>query len=79
MRLLFLDSTGFEGRCDAVLFSKEMSFTPPNDLPALAALRRGGSYDLLAGINLPPELRVGDIVAELEPQPVGRLDLKAAP
>src|ERR1035441_7226470 len=73
------DLTGFEGRCDAVLFSKEMSFTPPNDLPTLAALRRGGSYDLGGAINLPPDLRVGDIVAELEPQPVGRLDLKAAP
>jgi hypothetical protein len=52
------DLTGFEGRCDAILFSKEMSFTPPNDLPTLAALRRqalglpeapedGGSYDLV--------------------------------
>ena len=51
------DLTGFEGRCDAVLFARDLSFTPPNDLPALAALRRealglpeapedGGSYDL---------------------------------
>jgi hypothetical protein len=52
------DLTGFEGRCDAILFSRDLSFTPPNDLPALAALRRqalglpeapedGGSYDLV--------------------------------
>ena len=52
------DLTGFEGRCDAVLFARDLSFTPPNDLPALAAFRRqalglpeapedGGSYDLV--------------------------------
>jgi FAD dependent oxidoreductase len=52
------DLTGFEGRCDAVLFSRDLSFTPPNDLTTLAALRRqalglpeapedGGSYDLV--------------------------------
>jgi hypothetical protein len=79
MKLLLLDLTGFEGRCDAVLFSQDLSFTPPNSLKALAALRRGGSYDLVGGINLPPNLRVGDIVAGLEPQAVGRLDVKAAP
>jgi NADPH-dependent 2,4-dienoyl-CoA reductase/sulfur reductase-like enzyme len=42
------------------LFSRDLSFTSPNDLPALAALRRealglpkapedGGSYDLVVG------------------------------
>ena len=52
------DLTGFEGRCDAILFSRDPSFTPPNDLAALVALRRqalglpeapedGGSYDLV--------------------------------
>src|ERR1019366_693043 len=52
------DLTGFEGRCDAILFAKDAGFTPPNDLAALAALRRealglsetpedGGSYDLV--------------------------------
>ena len=52
------DLTGFEGRCDAVLFAGDLSFTPPNDPPALAAFRRqalglpeapedGGSYDLV--------------------------------
>jgi hypothetical protein len=52
------DLTGFEGRCDAILFSQDLSFTPPNDLAALSALRRqalglpeapedDGSYDLV--------------------------------
>jgi hypothetical protein len=52
------DLTGCEGRCDAIVFSRNSGFTPPNDLPALAALRRqalglpeapedGGSYYLI--------------------------------
>jgi hypothetical protein len=52
------DLTGFEGRCDAVLFCHDLSFTPPNEASALAAFRRqalelpeapedGGSYDLI--------------------------------
>ena len=52
------DLTGFEGRCDAILFSKDDSFIPPNELAALTAFRRqslglpekpddGGSYDLV--------------------------------
>ena len=77
MMLFLLDLTGVEGRCEAVLFSQGLSFAPPKDLPALAALRRGGGYDLVGGINLPPNLRVGDMVVELEPQAVGRLDVKA--
>jgi hypothetical protein len=31
---------GFEGRCDAVLFCSDLEFEPPNDLLALAKLRR---------------------------------------
>ncbi len=34
------DLTGFEGRCDAIVFSAEEDFTPPNEGPALAAFRR---------------------------------------
>jgi FAD dependent oxidoreductase len=34
------DLTGFEGRCDAVFFSKELSFQPPSEPHALAAFRR---------------------------------------
>lgn len=52
------DLTGFEGRCDAVLFSKDLAFTPPNEFNALQTFRRkalglsneptdGGTYDLV--------------------------------
>ncbi|HWH68511.1 MAG TPA: FAD-dependent oxidoreductase, partial [Candidatus Sulfotelmatobacter sp.] len=52
------DLTGFEGRCDAILFSKDVEFRPPNDLAGLTALRQqllklptqpeeGGHYDLV--------------------------------
>ncbi len=52
------DLTGFEGRCDAVLFSKDTNFNPPNELAALTKFRRvtlglpeepedGGEFDLV--------------------------------
>ena len=52
------DLTGFEGRCDAVLFSRDIHFQPPNELAALTQFRRaalglsdepedGGEYDLV--------------------------------
>ncbi len=52
------DLTGFEGRCDAILFARDLHFTPPNDLPTLTPFRRqvlglaeipedGGQYDLV--------------------------------
>jgi hypothetical protein len=52
------DLTGFEGRCDAVLFCRDLDFKPPNELSALRPFRRralglpetpedGGSYDLV--------------------------------
>ena len=52
------DLTGFEGRCDAVLFCKDPDFIPANDLAALTKFRRallglpeqpddGGSFDLV--------------------------------
>ena len=52
------DLTGFDGRCDAILFSSEVGFQPPNDLAGLSRLRRkllklpgkpdrGGSFDLV--------------------------------
>ena len=34
------DLTGFEGRCDAIVFTTDPDFTPPNDGPALADFRR---------------------------------------
>jgi hypothetical protein len=35
------DLTGFEGRCDAIVFSKDVGFVPPNEAAALARFRRG--------------------------------------
>jgi len=34
------DLTGFEGRCDAIVFSSDMRFTPPNEGREMAAFRR---------------------------------------
>jgi hypothetical protein len=52
------DLTGFEGRCDAVLFCSDVDFQPPNELVALTQFRRavlglpnqpedGGQFDLV--------------------------------
>ena len=52
------DLTGFEGRCDAVLFANDATFQPPNELAALTKFRRtalalpdapedGGTFDLV--------------------------------
>lgn len=57
-RIALHDLTGFEGRCDAVLFCRDAAFTPPHDGSALAKFRRsalglsdapedGGSFDLV--------------------------------
>jgi len=52
------DLTGFEGRCEAILFCKDLDFEPLNDIEALTKFRRhllglpnqpddGGQYDLV--------------------------------
>ncbi|MHC4560220.1 MAG: FAD-dependent oxidoreductase [Planctomycetota bacterium] len=52
------DLTGFEGRCDVVLFTKDLSFKPPNNDPYMTTWRRtlldipkepseAGRYDLV--------------------------------
>jgi hypothetical protein len=52
------DLTGFEGRCEAILFCKDVDFTPVHDVQALTKFRRrllglpdqpddGGRYDLV--------------------------------
>jgi len=52
------DLTGFEGRCEAILFCKDTSFIPANDIASLTRFRRallglpdqpddGGEYDLV--------------------------------
>ncbi len=58
VRLALRDLTGFEGRCDAILFARDPDFAPPNSDPAMAAFRRAclglpeqpepaGSFDLV--------------------------------
>lgn len=39
-RLALHDLTGFEGRCDAILFSADPDFSPPNSDPEMAAFRQ---------------------------------------
>ncbi len=46
------DLTGFEGRCDAMLFTDDMAMVPPNELEAMTSWRRGL-------LNLPDELEDG--------------------
>ena len=40
LRLALHDLTGFEGRCDAILFTRDLSFAPPNKDPEMGAFRR---------------------------------------
>lgn len=40
VKLALHDLTGFNGRCDALLFSDDLKFIPPNDIETLYALRR---------------------------------------
>jgi hypothetical protein len=44
------DLTGFNGRCDAIILTKDLNFTPPNELNALAQFRQ-------SHLNLPAETR----------------------
>lgn len=57
-RIALHDLTGFEGRCDALLFARDPQFVPPHNGEELAALRRrllglpeqpeeAGSFDLV--------------------------------
>jgi len=48
VQLALHDLTGFEGRCDAIVFSSDMRFTPPGEPEALAAFR-------CAALGLPDE------------------------
>jgi FAD dependent oxidoreductase len=58
VKLALHDLTGFEGRCEAVLFCKDIDFKPSNDVAALTKFRRkllglpdqpdqGGSFDFI--------------------------------
>jgi hypothetical protein len=44
------DLTGFEGRCDAILFCRNSDFQPPNELAAMTPFRRA-----VLGLREPPE------------------------
>ena len=57
-KLALHDLTGFEGRCEAILFCKDPNFKPVNDITALTKFRRdlqglplipadGGTYDFI--------------------------------
>ncbi|WP_343702061.1 FAD-dependent oxidoreductase [Chitinophaga sp.] len=57
-KLVMKDLTGFNGRCDAILFTDALKFTPPNTLATLNAFRNkvlhtsstpadGGHFDLV--------------------------------
>ncbi len=57
VHLTLRDMTGFNGRCDAILFTKDQEFLPPDDIGNLRSLRQkllktekqldGGEYDLI--------------------------------
>jgi len=49
-KLALHDLTGFEGRCDAIVFTRDLSFRPPNEGKAMAEFRRG-----LLGLSGQPE------------------------
>ncbi|WP_233231561.1 FAD-dependent oxidoreductase [Tichowtungia aerotolerans] len=51
--LALLDMTGFDGRCDALYFTRDVDAVPPNDLKELAAWR-----NRLAGIAETPSAAV---------------------
>ena len=40
VRLAIHDLTGFDGRCDAIVFTRDSDFTPPNSDPEMADFRR---------------------------------------
>lgn len=48
VELALHDLTGFEGRCDAILFTKDLSYSPPNDLEPMDQWRK-------AMLDLPAE------------------------
>lgn len=59
MRVELHDLTGFDGRCDAILFTTDQAFVPPNEPgPAMEAWRKG----LLGLPDLPPSAGQFDVV-----------------
>ncbi len=58
IQLTLHDLTGFDGRCDAILFSTDSKFTPPNRDPEMARFRR----ELLGIPEIPPSTGEYDLV-----------------
>ncbi|MBN2360900.1 MAG: FAD-dependent oxidoreductase [Deltaproteobacteria bacterium] len=56
--LALVDKTGFDGRCDALFFTRDLDFTPPGDAQALLTWRRG----LLGLPGTPPSAGSFDLV-----------------
>ena len=80
-KVVLHDLTGFEGRCDAVFFSKDIDFQPPNDKESLSLLRRrlldlpaepedAGQFDLI--------VVGGGIAGTCAAVSAARLDLRVA-
>lgn len=57
-KLALVDNTGFEGRVDAILLSKDSGFTPPADFAAMNSLRK----KLLGLPEVAPETEEYDLV-----------------
>ena len=58
VKLTVRDLTGFDGRCDAILFSTDHGLTPPNEDPVMAKFRR----ELLGFPEMPPVTGEYDLV-----------------
>jgi hypothetical protein len=82
LKLTLHDLTGFEGRCDAIVFSSDPSFSPPNKDPEMRAFRSeclghpdkpepAGEYDLV--------VTGGGIGGTCAAVTAARLGLKVAP
>lgn len=57
IELTLRDLTGFNGRCDALFFTRDLSFIPPQNGPELAEFRRK-----MLGIGAPKEAGAYDMV-----------------
>lgn len=58
VELTLHDLTGFAGRCDAILFTKDLSYNPPNDMAPMDQWRKG----MLGLPNQPEKTKPYDLV-----------------
>ena len=81
VRLVLHDLTGFEGRCDAIVFSRDPDFRPPNADPEMAAFRRnclGHPEEPEAGRKYDFVVTGGGIAGTCAALSAARLGLKVA-